>query len=78
MPHFDHIPPGKREQYNKKTGQWELVPLKESSIEDLKIMLDERNSEIEELKSEIAKRDKVIEKMNHKIIELETAAGKKK
>ena len=78
MGHFDHIPAGKRERYNKKTNQWELVDLKETSHEDMKIILDERNAEIEELRSEIVKRDEIIKKMNAKIINLESNTGKKK
>lgn len=77
MGHFDHVPAGKREHYNKKTNQWELVDLNETSHEDMKIILDERNAEIEELRAEIVKRDEIIKKMNAKIIDLESNAGKK-
>lgn len=77
MGHFDHVPAGKREHYNKKTNQWELVDLKETSHEDMKIILDERNAEIEELRAEIVRRDEIIKKMNAKIIDLESNTGKK-
>lgn len=77
MSHFDHVPAGKREHYNKQTNQWELVDLKETSHEDMKIILDERNAEIEELRAEIVKCDEIIKKMNAKIIDLESNAGKK-
>lgn len=72
MSHFDHIPPGKREMYNKASGKWELIDAKDTSVEDLKITLDERNAELEDLRAAVAKPDKIIAEMNQKIISLES------
>lgn len=77
MGHFDHIPAGKREIFNKDSNTWELVDLTESTCEDLRIILEERNSEIEELKKQISHSEDIIKKMNAKIIALESNLGKK-
>lgn len=78
MSHFDHIPAGKKEFYNKEKNIWELVDLKQADSEDLKIMLDEKDAEVKELRIDLEKSKKIIEKMNAKIIELESNASKRK
>lgn len=52
MLQFDHIPKGKKAEYNKEKGEWELVGLSAENIEDLKIMLSELEAELQELKAE--------------------------
>ena len=61
MYHFDYIPPGKKPVQNAK-GEWELEPMKDDNIDDLRAMNAEKDAiikdlegQIETLKSELAK-----------------------
>lgn len=54
MPHYDHIPAGKKEVFDKESGEWILADLKGNNIEDLQILLEEKDARIKELESEVA------------------------
>lgn len=54
MPHYDHIPAGKKEVFDKESGEWILVDLKDSDVDDLRIIIEEKDARIKELESEIA------------------------
>jgi hypothetical protein len=55
MSHYDHIPAGKKVEYNEKTGQHDLVDLKEDSVEDLQILLEELRQTVKTLELELKK-----------------------
>jgi len=54
MAHYDHIPAGKKEFFNKETKEWELADLDKKNPEDLQIMLEEKDARISELEAEVA------------------------
>lgn len=76
MSHFDCIPAGKKEIYSKEKGGWILVDLEYENMDDLKIILDEREAENKELKKANNKLMKTVEKMNTRIIDLESKLKK--
>lgn len=51
MLHYDSIPAGKKPQFNKESGEYELVDLKADNVDDLRIMLDESNAKVKELEA---------------------------
>lgn len=53
MMFYDAIPAGKKPQFNNVTGEYELVPLKADNIDDLKIMLEEKDATIKTLEADI-------------------------
>lgn len=53
MNNFDHIPPGKKVAYNPETGEHELVPLSNESVEDLKIMLEEEQAKSKDIEGQL-------------------------
>jgi len=53
MIHYDHIPAGMKPKLDPATGEYKLVPLEADNVEDLKVMLDERDATIKELESKL-------------------------
>lgn len=49
---YDAIPAGKKQIIDKETGQPKLVDLSNESVEDLQIILSEKEATIEELEKE--------------------------
>lgn len=51
---FDVVPPGKKPEFDPKSGEWKLVDLSAESIEDLQVLYDDALAKLKVASEELS------------------------